>query len=187
MISIVVDEHIALKSYEPKDAPVLFEAIDQNRAHLRPWLNWIDATTHPDHTLAFIESSIAAVEEQTGLAMGIFCDGQIVGGMGMHDWDHRLRKAQIGYWIAKDYEGKGLVSRCLRSFLKFLFEQLGMNKIEIRFVASNERSAAIVRRFNLRIEGVLRDSYVSNGKLEDLVVAGLLKREWQESLKNESV
>ena len=52
-----------------------------------------------------------------------------------------------------------------------------MNKIEIHFVRTNERSAKIAERLGFKIEGIIRQSTIRNGMPEDVVVAGLLKSE----------
>ena len=178
MVSILINEQVQLRSYVPADAPGLFHAIDRNRAHLRRWLAWVDGTTQADHSAAFIEHSLAQMERQEGIALGIFHNDRIIGGLGMLQWDHMLRKAQVGYWIDKTYEGQGMVSICLGRFLEFLFTKLNLNKTEVQFVVSNVRSRALAERLGFRIEGVLRESYLVNGKLEDLLLAGLLKKEW---------
>jgi len=180
MLSILIDPEVTLRSYTPEDAPALFRAIQKNRTHLRPWLAWIDGTTKEEHSRAFIEDALTQQHHQQGIAAGIFRNEEVIGGVGMLHWNHQLQKAQIGYWIDKQYEGTGLLSRCLEKFIDYLFETVNLNKIEIHFVASNERSAAIARRFNAKLEGILRDSCVVNGNLSDLVVTGLLKKEWRE-------
>lgn len=184
MLPIEVGNGLVLRTYKPEDAAALFRAVDANRAHLRPWLPWVDATQKPEHSLDFIEQSISWMHHQQGLALGIFEGEEVIGGLGMLGWNHELRNAQIGYWIAKNHEGKGIISACLEKFIDLLFEQLDLNKVEIRFVVANKRSAAVAQKLHAKIEGVLRDAYVCNGVLEDLVIAGILKREWK--LRKES-
>jgi len=181
MVSILINEDILLRTYVPDDSLSLFEAINRNRAHLRPWLLWVDATTKQEHSLHFIEHSLIQLNNQEGIALGIFHNREVIGGVGMIEWNHRLKKAQVGYWIDKRYEGKGILSLCIERFLDFLFTKLDLNKIEIQFVVSNKRSAAIAEKLNARIEGVLRDSYIVNGRYEDLVVTGILKKDWKPS------
>ena len=63
-------------------------------------------------------------------------------------------------------------------FVDFLFNKVSLNKIEIRFIPHNTRSAKVAERLGCKVEGILRQSYLKDGKLEDLVVTGLLKSEW---------
>jgi Acetyltransferases, including N-acetylases of ribosomal proteins len=179
MVSILIDDGLLLRSFTPDDAPALFKAIDESRNHLRPWLRWVDATTKLEHIQQFIQRTQQQMHEQKALELGIVMNREIIGGIGMHDWDHLLKKAQLGYWIRKEYEGKGIVMQCLQRFTDFLFEKPGLNKIEIHFMPSNKRSAKLAERLGCKVEGVVRQSYYMNGRLDDLVITGLLRSEWK--------
>jgi len=179
LVSIIIDDNVLLRSYVVEDAPELFNAVNSSRNHLHGWLNWIAKTTRQEHSLQFIQQSMQQQHNQEALALGIFYNYKLIGGIGMHQWEHQTRKAQIGYWVSKEFEGQGIIIRSLHKFIDFLFEKIGLNKIEIHFVAANKRSAKVAERLGFTIEGVLRQSVVRNGMPEDLVVTGLLKSEWK--------
>jgi ribosomal-protein-serine acetyltransferase len=178
MVSILIGDDLLLRSYELEDAAELFRAINESRAHLRLWLEWVDDTTKQEHSLQFIQQSLQQLHNQEALALGIFHKRKIIGGIGMHHWDHRVKKVQIGYWISKEYEGKGIITKCTYRLIDFLFDKLGLNKVELHFVSNNKRSAAIADRLGCLIEGMNRQSSLLNGKLEDVVITGILKKEW---------
>lgn len=179
MVSILVDDEILLRSFTVEDAGPLFDAVEKSRRHLRPWLTWIDGTTKLEHSLGFIQLTIQWQNNQEGLALGIFRNRKIIGGIGLHHWDHNLKKGQLGYWIAKEYEGRGIVHKSLVRFIDFLFNKVSLNKIEVHFMPGNARSAKVAERLGCKMEGLLRQSYLKDGKLEDLAVMGLLKSEWK--------
>lgn len=181
MVSILIDDDLLLRTYQPDDAACLFRVVDENRTHLRTWLQWVDGTRKQEHSLQFIQQSIAQQNAQEALALGIFHQQDIIGGIGMHDWNQHLKKAAIGYWIAKSYEGKGIITRCCTRFLDFLFDKLQLNKAELHFVPQNERSAAVARRLGFTLEGIIRQSHERNGTLEDIAITGLLRTEWKQS------
>jgi ribosomal-protein-serine acetyltransferase len=178
MVSILIEDDILLRSLQLEDAPELFRAINASREHLRPWLNWIDSNTKPEHALQFIEHCVQEQDSQSGLVLGIFKNRQIIGEIGMHQWDHSLRKAQVGYWMSEEYAGKGILSKGLLRFLDFLYKKLDLNKVEIHFSPQNKASAKVAERLGFKVEGLLRQSYLRNGILEDLIVTGQLKSEW---------
>lgn len=180
MFSLAVSEDIILRNYREEDAAVLFQVIDANRRHLRPWLVWVDGTLKESHSLEYIRAARQEQYDQKSIALGIFKQDNLIGGIGMHQWDRQLRKAQIGYWLVKEEEGKGILSLCAQVVFKYLFEQLQLNKIELHHLPENVRSAAVARRLHFKTEGILRQSFLMNGKLNDLVVHGLLRSEWQQ-------
>lgn len=182
MVSILIDDEIFLRSYQPEDAPALFQAINRSRAHLRPWLNWVDRTTKPDHSLQFIQKSLQETNHQQSLTLGIFRNREIIGSIGMHNWDQELKRAQIGYWISSEFEGQGIITRSATRFADFLFQKLGLNKIELHFAVPNKRSAAVAQKLGVKTEGIIRAGCIINGQPEDLVVTGILRSEWQQKI-----
>lgn len=178
MLRIPVLDNLILGAYTPHDAPALFQAIDKNRNNLRTWLSWVDYTIKEEHSLDFIYGAQIQLQQQTGLALGVFLEDKLVGGIGMHDWDHQLKKAEIGYWLDQGYQRKGIMYKCAAVFVDYLFARLQLNKIEIRFHPANDRSAAVAKRLGFKVEGILRDAQKKNGMYQDVVVTGLLHREW---------
>ncbi len=179
MVTITVDNHIQLRSYIAEDAPALFAAVNASRAHLSQWLDWVSHTTKAEHSLRYIQDALHNTKTQQALYLGIFYDGEIIGGVDMHQWNHQVKKAQIGYWVTKGYEGKGVISASLQHFTQFLFEKVGLNKIEIHFSVANTRSAKVAEKLGAKIEGVIRQSVMRNGVPEDVVIAGILRSEWK--------
>jgi ribosomal-protein-serine acetyltransferase len=178
VLSIPVRDNLYLRIYTTEDAAMLFNVVNKARAHLEPWLNWVRETTREDHSLQFIEHALYKQEMQEELAMGIFLENELIGGIGMHGWDHDLRLAQLGYWIIPEQEGKGIISSCMAAFTNYLFTHLALEKLEIRFVTGNARSRRVAEYLGFRVEGIIRRAYLRNGLAEDLVVTGILRQEW---------
>ncbi len=168
-----------MRTYQLEDAPELFRAIQSSRQHLRPWFDWVDQTKKVEHSQQYIQQSIVQMQYQESISMGIFYDRQLIGSLSMHKWDHSVKRAQLGYWLCKEYEGKGILQQCITRFADFLFDKCGLNKIEIHFIPSNIRSAKVAAGLGFKTEGVLRQSSLRNGQLEDVVITGLMKQEWK--------
>lgn len=179
MVSINIEENLLLRSYQSADARELFSVINNSRHHLHPWLEWVDKTTKQEHSLQFIMQSMHHLHTQEALSLGIFYNNRLIGGIGMHQWEQQTKKAQLGYWITKEYEGKGIINKCLSVFITYLFDKIGLNKIEIHFAPGNKRSAKVAERIGCKVEGIIRQSVLRNGKPEDIVITGLLKSEWK--------
>lgn len=179
MLSLTVNENILLRTYLEDDAAEHFYLVNQNRQHLRPWLRWIDSHLKEANSLEYIRYTHIQFEEQLAVMLGVFENNRLVGEVGMFLWEQELKKAQIGYWISASHQGKSILRESLHRFFHYIFTNLDMNKLEVRFVPSNIRSGKLAERMGCKIEGVLRDSYFINGKLENLVVTGILREEWK--------
>ncbi len=179
MATLRIDEHLLARNYEIDDFEALYAAVNGSRQHLGLWLSWIAKTTKPEHSYEFIQDTLRKLNDQELLALGIFYDGALIGGLSMHEWHHDTRRAQLGYWIAREYEGRGIVTRVLEAFITYIFANIGLNKLEIHYVAANARSGNVAERLGFRVEGLLRKCALRNGQLEDMVVTGLLRTEWE--------
>lgn len=165
---------IEVRFLEPRDAEDVFAVIDANRDRLRPWMPWVDPTLGPDDTRAFIERVRASGVED---GLGIYVGGSYVGGIGLRP-DAVNGDAEIGYWIGAAHEGQGLVTRACRALIDRAFGDLELHRVTIRVAPDNARSRAIPERLGFREEGVMREAGRSALGHHDLVVYGLLDREW---------
>jgi ribosomal-protein-serine acetyltransferase len=178
VLTLHVDDDLDMRLLEPPHAVALFELIERNRPHLRAWLPWLDGTRSARDTRRFIREAREGFKDLLMVQMGIWAGEELVGAIGINRMDIANRRAQIGYWLSRDHEGKGIVTRCCERLIRYGFEQLDLNKIEIRCEPGNERSAAIPERLGFVREGVLREAQWINGRFVDLVVYGMLAREW---------
>jgi ribosomal-protein-serine acetyltransferase len=175
-----VDAHISLQLYHTNDAQAFFELLHKNKAHLRPWINWVDAINSLQDAQQLISARIKSFEEQESISLFIVQDQKIIGSIGMFNWRKEIKCAEVGYWMDKDFENKGILSKALNVLISYLFQQVQLNKIELQFNALNKASGAIAKKFNFKIEGIIRSNYAINGTLEDSVLAGLLYAEWKQ-------
>lgn len=169
---------LKLRAYTPDDAPVLFAAVDESRQFLSQWFPWVAANTTVEHSRRFIEEMCQKAEVQEELALGIFRGDTLVGSIGLHHWEHHLKRAQLGYWLSNHAEGKGYATRAVGCLVNFVFTNTDIRKLEIHYAAANVRSAGVAGRLGFHIEGVLRKSCIRNGIVDDLVITGVLREEW---------
>ncbi|MEW6059652.1 MAG: GNAT family protein [Actinomycetota bacterium] len=169
-------EDAEVRPFEPDDAWDLFAVVDAERERLRVWLPWVDRVLSVEDERAWLESVVPTGGNLGGL--GIFVAGQVAGGIGLRR-DASGVSGDIGYWLSKDYEGHGLVTRASRILIEHAFSQLGLHRITIHAAPDNARSRAIPDRLGFTREGVLREAERTGTGYRDLVVYGLLEREWR--------
>jgi len=184
--SIRVDEHVRLRDPVAADAPALFQLVEANRARLARWLPWVPQIRTVQDEIDWIASRNAPGASETELALLVVDRGTIVGGLGIGGLGHPARKGEIGYWIAAEAEGKGIVTRACRAALKYAFETRAMNRIQIRAAVDNRRSRAIPERLGFTFEGTERSGALVQGRYQDLAVYALLASEWKAMRSNEA-
>ena len=88
------------------------------------------------------------------------------------------RNAEVGYWLAAEYTGRGLATGAARWAVERLFTTEGVHRIELQCAVDNAASRAVARRLGFREEGVRRESHWITDRFVDHVVYGMLDREW---------
>src|SRR5271165_2041572 len=106
---------VELKLFEERQAESLFAAVERNRSHLRQWLAWVDPTRSLEDIRNFIKTSLRQFANREGLAAGIWCDGDCIGSIGSHRIDWTNRKLEFGYWIAEEFQGRGIITDASRA------------------------------------------------------------------------
>jgi ribosomal-protein-serine acetyltransferase len=177
--SFKLDDEVILRTFRQGDAEEVFRTVDRNRLHLQTYMHWMTAEYSRASAAEFITNSIATVRAREGLSLGIFRSETLIGSIGFVHFDWKARKTEIGYWIDRAEEGKGIVSAGCKLLIEYAFGVLDLNRIEIRCSSENIRSAAIPERFGFKREGVLRQAEFRNGKLHDFNIYGLLAAEWR--------
>jgi ribosomal-protein-serine acetyltransferase len=91
-----------------------------------------------------------------------------------------LSKCELAYFIDKDHEGKGIISKAVGNIVNICFSELGMNKVYICTSPINYASQKVAIKQGFKKEGILRDEF-RNGKgiLEDVIYFGLLKSNYE--------
>jgi len=174
-----VDDAIELRQFEPQDAAELFAAADRNRAYLRTWLPWVDLTRSATDVRQFIVRATSQYNANLGPNAGIWIDGKLAGSVGCHQIDWANRSCSIGYWLEGARQGQGIVTRCCRSLIDHLFDDLGLHRVVIQCGAGNLRSCAIPQRLGFTREGLLREAEWVNDRWVDLYIWSMLEQDWK--------
>lgn len=158
MLILPVDSGLRLVSLQPDDAEELFALTEANRAHLRRWLPWLDQTRALTATIHFINHSRAVTAAGTGLNLGIYEQNVLVGVCGYNRIDPLNRNASIGYWLAADQQGRGIMSRCVSALTSYGFAKSDLHRQVIACAEDNHASAGVATRCGYGFEGVARDA-----------------------------
>ena len=184
MFTYKVDENITLRLLNESDVPELFALFEQNREHLTEWQDWPNAIQTVEDCKAFIQRHERDFEAGKELGSHIEYRGKLVGMCGLSKIVSVVRKAEIEYWIAEEYEGKGIVTQACRGLLEHAFGTMNLNRIALKFKHvsaewENGRSRRVAERLGFTQEGILRQDGMTKGKMMDMVMYSLLAEEWK--------
>ncbi|MGN5954041.1 GNAT family N-acetyltransferase [Sphingobacterium lactis] len=179
-MKLVVNEHIVLERTSSKYAPELFQIIERNRNYLSEFLPWVPGMKLDSDFYGYISNAVIKNEEKYEASFTILYNEEAVGRIGLHHINWNNKNAAIGYWIDQDKNGKGIVINACKRLIKYGFEELNLNRIEIKAAVNNTKSQAIPQKLNFKEEGILRQAELVNDEYLDIKVFSMLKEEFQD-------
>ncbi|MFN8674543.1 MAG: GNAT family N-acetyltransferase [Candidatus Sericytochromatia bacterium] len=156
--NLKLDENSYLELINLSHAEELFSVVDNNRDYLKEWLPWLDHNKKLEDSKNFIQDSIESFNGNKSVQLVIFNNKKLVGCIGLHNIDWEKEETKIGYWISKDAQGKGLVSKATKILEKYVFEELKLKKLEIRCAIENNKSRAIPERLGFKFSKILESN-----------------------------
>ncbi|UIP27537.1 GNAT family N-acetyltransferase [Photobacterium sp. TLY01] len=173
MFSQSVDQDIELVLVQPSFAARYVELVNTHYDYLSQWLAWPPhCHTEADFT-DFIRRSLHEYAEGKSMVCGIFYRGQLVGNCSFNTLDHSLKTADIGYWLAADFQGQGIITRVCRHLFRLAFDHFAMEKVVISAAVDNTASRAVAERLGMTLEGVITRSENLNGRILDHAIYAL--------------
>jgi ribosomal-protein-serine acetyltransferase len=179
MFSYKIDEAITLRLLEERHAEQMRSLLEQNRSHLQAELTWLTEPLTLNDAREYIRAGLDRFAANNGLRAGIWLQDQLAGIVSLHELAWEDRKASFGYWLGEAFQGQGLVTKACEALIRYSFNELQLNRLDIQCATDNVRSRKVAERLGFKQEGVLREAWWSGGRFVDLVVYGLLASEWQ--------
>ena len=176
-------------------------ALDTPRLHLRP-LTAADAeallrmhadpqvmrywSTPPwagiEQALAMIDTDREALPAGRHLRLALTLrggDDTLVGTGSLFNFQEASRRAEIGYVLAREVWGRGLMHEALSALVGFAFETLNLNRLEADIDPRNAASAKSLARLGFVQEGFLRERWIVGDEVCDTALFGLLRSAWK--------
>jgi ribosomal-protein-alanine N-acetyltransferase len=98
-------------------------------------------------------------------------NGEAVGSIGIHPQDdiHRLN-AELGYWLAEPFWGKGIITNAVKQIVKYTFDHTDIERIFARPFGTNIASQKVLEKNKFRLEGRYEKTIIKNGELKDELI-----------------
>lgn len=104
--------------------------------------------------------------------------GEPIGTISVVETDEITGKVQIGYCIGREWWNKGYTTEAFSAVIKFLFEQVKVNRIEAQHDPNNSNSGSVMKKCGLKYEGTLRKADFNNKGIVDACMYGILAEDY---------
>ncbi|MDC8001440.1 GNAT family protein [Aequorivita todarodis] len=145
------------------------------------WRYSLQPANSPENLKVYVEMALQGRKDETAYPFIVFDKRtqQIAGSTRFYDFQKNHNTVQLGYtWYGKEFQGTGLNKQCKMLMLEFAFEKLGIDRVEFRADANNERSIAAMKSIGCTVEGILRSNCAAPEGRRDSIVLSILKDEW---------
>lgn len=159
------------------DAGEAYAVVIGERDRLREWLPWVDGTTSLEVEREFLRGAEAVNRAGVGVHATIRQDRRFAGFVGLRI-DLLRHGAEVGYWLAAEFEGQGIMTRAVAAIVDAAFGPLGLHRVELLAATGNLRSRAIAERLGMAFEGVRREAEELASGFVDLAMYAVLADDW---------
>ena len=171
-------ERLILRPMRVSDADDMYAYA--RREDVTTYLLWL-----PHPSIAYTREYLTYIEER--YLLGEFYDwaviekasGKMIGTCGFTSIDAPHNVGEIGYVLNPDYHGQGFGTEAASRVLRFGFEELGLHRIEAKFMQGNESSLHVMEKLGMRNEGYRRDGLLVKGSYRTIGVCAILEHEWK--------
>jgi len=176
---------VSLRIIKPRDAKTIERLVLSNREWLRPW-----EATNPHGPTSFdfrnqIRGLLRQMDDHSGLPFVILYEDEIVGQLNVANILHgSVSSCVIGYWIDPDVAGLGITPIAVALAIDYLFNIVGLHRVEIDIRPENKASIRVVEKLGMRLEGVKKGYIHINNNWRDHNIYALLSNEVSDGVLN---
>ncbi len=170
-------EKVRLREYKKEDVKIAQRFINDEEIirTLRPTVPY--PCTLEEEQKWF--EKVSSTNDTYNFAIETLKDSRYIGGCGVNKVDWKNSVVTVGIFIGdKDYWGKGYGTDAMKILIRFIFEQMNVNKVKLHVYSFNERALKSYKKCGFVKEGVLRQEIFKDGKYHDIIAMGILREEY---------
>lgn len=175
-MSIIINDQIELSDFRASDAAALIEHLNDRDIYdrtLRIPSPYTQASV--DEWLALVAKITAEQGRPVQWAIRD-ADQSLIGGCGFDGFQvGKSHRAEIGYWLARPFWNKGIMTAVVARLCRHAFDELGLVKITAHVFSHNPASARVLEKCGFQEEGFLRKHVQKDGKYIDVRLFGLVR------------
>ena len=178
---ILTTERLLLRQLVKSDAPALAALLHDEEVS-RTLLGNLERVTLKDE-----QNYIRAMRKQFGkrqLVDWLICDkatGAPMGHIGLQPIDRTHNNASAGFFLGREFWGRGCMTEAFSAVLDYAFGTLGLNRVSAGHFEGNIASGRVQQKCGLQYEGTQRQAFRKNGQYIDEMMYAITKEDWSEN------
>lgn len=170
---VISTERLTLRQLESGDASEMFAIRSDERV-----MRFLDRPRAEklEDAAKLVEAMIDLQAKNEGVTWAIMIRGELkmIGTIGFWRMQKEHFRAEIGYQLHPDYQGRGIMQEALSAVLEYGFGELNLHSVEANVNPENATSIKLLERNGFVKEAHFKENYYYNGKFLDSVIYSLL-------------
>ena len=166
---------LILRRYRPEDAEDMFSNWASD-PEVTKFLTW-PTHTNVDVTRYVLNDWISHYDDGGffNWAIELKETGSVIGNIAAVKVFEEAEAAEIGYCMGRAFWGRGIMPEALRAVMDYLFDTVGLNRIEAHHDVNNPKSGRVMEKAGMKREGVRRGGGKNNQGICDVAGYALLR------------
>jgi len=176
----IITSRLVLRPADPAYAQAMHEAKIETWDMLSRWMPWAEKPGSPEEDEQVLEQARDKFESKEDMMLCAFekDSERFIGATGLHRFDWRIRRFEIGYWVRKSAQGKGYATEIAGALTRYAFNALEARAVSIDAAVGNDKSIAVIEKLGFEKEGILRQHmHLPTGEISDHVYYSRLSPE----------
>ncbi len=173
-------QRLILRRFRLDDAQDMYENYCSD-AEVTKYLTWLPHA-NVEVTRTFLSGTVQGYENPLTFrwAIELKTTGSVIGSIDLVGLHERDESGVLGWVLSRKYWGLGIMPEALHAVEKFLFEYVGLHRLEATHHVDNAQSGRVMQKGGMTLEGHRREAFIDHqGRHVDLVVYSILAWEYQ--------
>ena len=173
---MIETERLIIRPFKDEDYKRVYEVC--NDYELAKTTLGIPIPYTEENAKTFIEKTKKRLEDNISYELAVCFKenpNKVVGCVSLVGINPVARKAEMGYWVARELWGKGIATEAARAIIKFGFEKLNLHSIMARYFNENTASGKVMQKCGMKYVGIMRDNEFRLDEFHDVVYYELIE------------
>ena len=171
-------ERLTLRQFAASDAGQVFNNWASDDEVTR-YLRWETHKTVEDSS-CIIDTWLKGYESGESYNWAISLEsGELIGSIGFVEINKTDSRAEMGYCIGRKYWGNGYTTEAAKAVIEFMFEEVGLNRVEAFHSVNNPASGKVLSKAGMTLEGTAKQKCYGKQGFQDCDLYGVIREEWE--------
>ena len=175
---VSIDDNCSLCQPIPELSPYFFDVLSKHRVKMLKWSAFASTIKTSKDADGWIKEIYFFNQGGQKFNSIIVWEDQFAGMIALHRIDKTNKRAEIGYWINHDHQGKKIISKVIYPFLAHVFKQYEINRIDLVVAVENTKSVAVANSAGFIKEGMLKEYFIINEICYDAFIYRMLRSDF---------